>query len=115
VNLRNTLQLMKRFTAQQLVEDILINNSCASVSNVTVAGGNFVRWFKSHGASFPGNNSTFPFQNGIILATGKISNAPGPNTSYLSDDGGNMGWDGDQDLNQALKLKQYFQCHCIRI
>lgn len=94
------------FTAQQLVEDVLINSSCATVSNVSVSGGNFSDGAKSWGF-FNGNNSSFPFQNGIILATGKISNAPGPNTS-LSDDGGNMGWDGDQDLNQALNLNNTF-------
>jgi gliding motility-associated-like protein len=94
------------FTAQQLVENVLINSTCASVSNVTVAGGNFVDGSKSWGF-FNGNGSSFPFQNGIILATGKISNAPGPNT-YLSDDGGNMGWGGDQDLNQALNLSNTF-------
>ena len=94
------------FTAQQLVENVLINSTCASVSNVTVAGGNFADGSKSWGF-FNGNGSSFPFQNGIILATGKISNAPGPNTS-LSDDGGNMGWDGDQDLNQALNLSNTF-------
>jgi gliding motility-associated-like protein len=93
-------------TAQQLVEDILINSSCASVSNISVSGGNFASGEKSWGF-FSGNSSTFPFQNGIILATGKINNAPGPNT-YLSDDGGNMGWDGDQDLNQALNLSNTF-------
>ena len=93
-------------TAQQLVEDILINSSCASVSNISVSGGSFASGEKSWGF-FSGNSSTFPFQNGIILATGKISNAPGPNT-YLSDDGGNMGWDGDQDLNQALNLSNTF-------
>ena len=94
------------FTAQQLVENVLINSTCASVSNVTVAGGNFADGSKSWGF-FNGNGSSFPFQNGIILATGKISNAPGPNT-YLSDDGGNMGWGGDQDLNQALNLSNTF-------
>lgn len=94
------------FTAQQLVENVLINSTCASVSNVSVAGGNFADGSKSWGF-FNGNGSSFPFQNGIILATGKISNAPGPNTS-LSDDGGNMGWDGDQDLNQALNLSNTF-------
>ncbi|WP_371357765.1 choice-of-anchor L domain-containing protein, partial [Salmonella sp. M113] len=72
----------------------------------SVSGGNFSDGAKSWGF-FNGNNSSFPFQNGIILATWKISNAPGPNTS-LSDDGGNMGWDGDQDLNQALNLNNTF-------
>lgn len=94
------------FTAQELVEDVLINSTCASISNVNVSGGDFTDGSKSWGF-FNGNGSSFPFQNGIILATGKISNAPGPNT-YLSDDGGNMGWDGDQDLNQALNLNNTF-------
>ena len=94
------------YTPQQLVEDILINSQCVVVSNVAVSGGNFATGENSWGF-FSGYGSTFPFQNGVILATGKINNAPGPN-SYLSDDGGNMGWDGDIDLNQALGLSNSF-------
>lgn len=94
------------YTPQQLVEDILINSQCVVVSNVAVSGGNFATGENSWGF-FSGSGTTFPFQNGVILATGKINNAPGPN-AYLSDDGGNMGWDGDTDLNQALGLSNSF-------
>ena len=94
------------YTPEDLVEDILINSQCVVVSNVAVSGGNFAIGENSWGF-FSGYGSTFPFQNGVILATGKINNAPGPN-SYLSDDGGNMGWDGDIDLNQALGLSNSF-------
>ena len=94
------------YTPEDLVEDILINSSCANVFNVSVSGGNFASGEKSFGY-FDGSGTTFPFQNGIILSTGKINNAPGPN-SYLSDDGGGMGWNGDSDLNQALGLSDTY-------
>lgn len=91
------------YTAEDLVNDVLFSNSCASVSNVSVSGGNFGNGQESWGF-FSGNGSNFPFQNGIILSSGKIDNAPGPNT-YISDDGGgNINWGGDSDLNQALGI-----------
>ena len=92
----------ENYTAQQLVQDVLINSPCATVSNFSVSGGNFTSGQKSY-AFFDGNGSTFPFQTGIVLSTGKASNTRGPNTS-LSDDGANMGWFGDQDLEQALNI-----------
>ena len=94
------------YTPQDLVEDILINSPCANVFNVSVSGGNFASGEKSYGF-FDATGTGFPFENGIILSTGKINNSPGPN-SYLSDDGGSMGWDGDPDLNQALGLSNSF-------
>lgn len=96
----------ENYTPTQLIENILLQSSCASVSNVTVSGGNFSSGELSYG-SFDANGSNFPFQNGIILSTGKINNAPGPNTSIL-DDGGNMGWDGDLDLQNALGLSNSY-------
>jgi gliding motility-associated-like protein len=94
------------YTPEYLVNDVLINSTCANVFNITVSGGNFASGEKSYGF-FDGVGTSFPFQNGIILSTGKINNAPGPN-SYLSDDGGSMGWNGDNDLNTALGLSNSF-------
>ena len=94
------------YTAQDLVEDVLINSPCANVFNVSVSGGNFASGEKSYGF-FDASGTGFPFENGIILSTGKINNAPGPNT-YLSDDGGSMGWNGDSDLNDALGLSNTY-------
>lgn len=90
------------YTAADLVNNVLFSGSCASVSNVSVSGGNFGSGQQSWGY-FDGNGSSFPFQNGIILSSGKIDNAPGPN-SYISDDGANIGWGGDTDLNRALNI-----------
>ena len=94
------------YTPQDLVEDVLVNSTCANVFNVSVSGGNFATGEKSFGY-FDGTGTIFPFQNGIILSTGKINNALGPN-SYLSDDGGGMSWNGDPDLNQALGLSDTY-------
>ena len=91
----------ENYTAQQLVEDVLFSNSCATVSNVTVSGGNFGTGDKSWGY-FNRNGSAFELEEGIILSTGKINNAVGPNSSLSDDDAPN--WNGDSDLNQALSI-----------
>jgi gliding motility-associated-like protein len=96
----------ENYSAQQLVEDILINNPCATVSNFSVSGGNFASGEKSY-AVFNGSGTNFPFQNGIVLSTGRATNTIGPNSS-LSDDGQNMGWNGDQDLQTALNISNSF-------
>jgi gliding motility-associated-like protein len=91
----------ENYTAAQLVQDVLINSGCASISNVSVSGGNFSTGEKSWGY-FSGNGSSFPFSEGLILSTGKINNAVGPNT-FTSDDTAS-GWIGDNDLNTALNI-----------
>lgn len=88
------------YTAQRLVEDVLIDSNCASVSNFSVTGGDFGGRENSYGY-FNAGTSSFPFADGIILSTGRAKIAQGPNTS-LSDDGRGMNWPGDQDLEQAL-------------
>ncbi|RYD93546.1 MAG: hypothetical protein EOP54_18995 [Sphingobacteriales bacterium] len=89
------------YTAQSLVEDVLINSDCAIVSNFSVSGGAYNSG-QTYGY-FSANGSNFPFQNGIILSTGRAVMAQGPNTSLL-DDGNGIGWGGDQDLEQALNI-----------
>ena len=84
-------------TAQQLVQNVLFNNSgCATISNFSISGGNFGTTENSY-AYFNGNNSTFPFSEGVLLSTGTANNAVGPNTS-LSDDEG-IAWGTDSDLD----------------
>lgn len=89
------------YTAEELVEDVLFSNSCASVSNVSVSGGDFGTGEKSWGY-FNAAGTSFDFEDGIILSTGKARNGIGPNT-FLSDDDG-INWGGDNDLNQALNI-----------
>ncbi|NNJ81894.1 MAG: hypothetical protein HKP11_06840, partial [Flavobacteriaceae bacterium] len=83
------------FTTQELVEDVLINSTCAVVSNFQQSTG--TNFGDDNGiAFFDGNGSDFPFTSGIILCSGNVQNAPGPNLTTHSD--GGIGWPGDPDL-----------------
>ena len=88
------------YTAQQLVQNVLINSTCATVSAFSVDGGNFADGSNSY-ARFTNTNPSFPFTDGIVLATGRASSTEGPGGN-LSDDGNGMSWGGDPDLDQAL-------------
>lgn len=90
------------FTPQELVEDILIGMGCVENVQVTNAvSGNFGTMDSSFGY-FNGNNSSFPFEEGIVLSSGRVSNVPGPNDDLSDDDAG--GWTGDTDLENALMI-----------
>ena len=89
-------------TAQQLVENVLVNSSCANVSNFVVTGDTFTPGKNSYGY-FSNGTSTFPISEGVILNTWSIANSVGP---FIMGDngGGSTSWIGDPDLNQALGI-----------
>ncbi|MBW2961372.1 choice-of-anchor L domain-containing protein [Mesonia aestuariivivens] len=98
------------YTPQELVEDVLINNGC--IQNINVTGsvsGNFSSE-KSFGY-FEKNNTNFPFDSGIVMSTGRLSNVPGPN-DHLSDDDAS-GWGSDQDLEQVLGISNTYNATVI--
>lgn len=82
-------------TPQQLVETVLIGNG-VSASNITFTGA------PTAIGSFNSTNSNVGFSGGILLTTGSINNAIGPNNS------GSSGTDnmrpGDTDLNQTVSV-----------
>jgi gliding motility-associated-like protein len=101
VNAQNIIVDSQTYTPQQLIEDVLIDSNCISNIEVTnVVGGNFGGTDQSYGF-FDAAASTFPFQSGIVLSTGRLSNVPGPNTSLSDDDA--TDWNGDVDLETALQ------------
>ncbi|MEX0274495.1 MAG: choice-of-anchor L domain-containing protein, partial [Flavobacteriaceae bacterium] len=95
-----------KYTPQELVEDVLINSSCAEVSNVKSSGG-AAQGFKSI-AYFDTNGTSFPIKGGVLLSTGKAKNAEGPNgdnQSPLSDGADHIGqWKGDADLERSVRV-----------
>ncbi len=94
------------FTPQQLIEDILIDSDCiADVIVTNVVGGDFNNTDQSYGF-FDATGTTFPFQSGIVLSTGRLNNVPGPNTSLSDDDAPN--WNGDSDLEEVLNESNTF-------
>lgn len=84
-----------------LVNQVLINSPCTQVSNISWQTG--TNFGSSNGIGyFQNTNPSFPMQSGVILSTGNVANAPGPNNSTLSD-GNNPAWIGDTDLENVLQ------------
>lgn len=94
------ISVNENYTTDQLVNDVLIGNPCAQASNIAVTTWNFGSG--NTFGYFNANGSDFPFANGIVITTGRAESAIGPNTSILSE--GPTGWDGDDDLEQALDV-----------
>ncbi|WNM18541.1 choice-of-anchor L domain-containing protein [Flavobacterium capsici] len=87
------------YTNPQLVEDVLLDSTCALVSNITWSTG--TNFGSTNGISyFNQNGSSFPFGEGVVLTTGNAMSAPGPNTTTLSD--GNAAWTGDAQLEAII-------------
>jgi gliding motility-associated-like protein len=84
------------YTHEELVTDVLINSPCAIVDNITtVTGINFGGAFANGIGYFENTNPNFPMANGVILATGNVTGAPGPNNTATW---GGGGWPGDAQL-----------------
>ncbi|MFT3794458.1 choice-of-anchor L domain-containing protein [Flavobacterium sp.] len=87
------------YTPVQLIEDVLINSTCANISNITYSTGTNFGSVNGIGY-FEKNGSSFPFDYGIVLTSGNADLAPGPNTNIMSE--GIPEWPGDPDLAQVL-------------
>lgn len=87
------------YTAEQLISNVLVNNPCITISNVSsVTGTNFG---SVNGIGYFTNaNPTFPLTSGIILSSGNAQSAPGPNTSTIGE--GVISWMGDPELENII-------------
>lgn len=90
------------YTAQQLVENVLVNSSCASVSSFAVLGDNAPVGQNSYGY-FTNAGGSFPFKEGVLLSTQYAQKSIGPYVFNLGNDNDDL-WLGDSDLNQALGI-----------
>ncbi len=81
------------YTPQELVEDVLITG-CLTASNITFTGESEQIGYFSDG--IPG----LDFEIGIIMSTGNVADAPGPNISGSTGD--NLGGPGDSDLEAIM-------------
>lgn len=87
-------------SAQELVEEILINSPCVSASNFTVTGDSFSGSSNSYGY-FNNQGGSFPLKEGIFLSTWSSINSVGP---FVINRNQNPSWAGDNDLNQVLSI-----------
>ena len=88
-----------QYTVPQLVTEVLIDNPCANVSNITWSTGSNFGDVNGIGY-FDKNNSSFSFEDGILLSTGDVQLAKGPG-------GGNPAsglniWGGDAQLTTYI-------------
>jgi hypothetical protein len=79
-------------TATQLVQNVLIGSG-VTVSNVTYTGA------AASKGSFNGSASNIGLASGVLLSTGTINKAVGPNNSGGTSTYGNMNKPGDPDLD----------------
>ncbi len=79
------------YTPQQLIEDVLVGQGVV-VSNFQYSGNQAARGF------FDGSNSNIGLGSGIIISTGRILDAPGPNGTPVSDNGTEFNGPGDPTL-----------------
>jgi len=88
----NSIITDNSYTVEELVKDIFVKGTCDNISNISPIG-------DSTGIGYFENGTpSIGIERGIILATGKISNASGPNNA--TDASGNF-YDesGDPDLD----------------
>jgi len=84
---QTTISTYTNVPLQALIADTLVNG-CTQVSNITVNSNGAWGYFRK-------NNSQFPFSSGVIIASGAISNAQGPNSSSSMGNSINSGSDPD--------------------
>lgn len=91
-------------TPKELIEEILVNNACAATSN-SIGNGDTFRPGKQSFAYFNNNGSSFPFKEGIVLATSTAQSAAGPFVSNVNDGADDSAqWGRDSDLDEILGI-----------
>ena len=92
------------FTPEQLIQDVLINSPCATVTNIISSTGIDFSPTEPNGIGyFISNGTSFPFADGLLLTSGDASQARGPNNINMSDGGVGI-WPGDADLDGELGI-----------
>lgn len=87
------------YTVPQLINSVLINSPCVNATDITWRTG--TNFGSTNGIGYFSNtNPNFPMQSGVVLSTGNVLNAIGPNSSILND--GDMSWPGDANLESTL-------------
>ena len=90
------------YTAKKLIENVLVNSSCANVSNFSASGDTVPLGQNSYGY-FTNAGGSFPFTEGVLLSTQYAKKSIGPYTFTVGNDN-DSAWPGDSDLNQILGI-----------
>jgi len=97
--------LETNFTAEELIENVLINSSLNPVditlTNLIENPNGAVDLSQRSWGYFKNNDTSFPFEEGVILTSGFAVNAQGPNDQSGTSDGAGD-WLGDIDIETIL-------------
>ncbi|NQY31178.1 MAG: hypothetical protein HRT69_17140, partial [Flavobacteriaceae bacterium] len=100
-------------TLDQLIENVFLGTSCATVSNITSISYSNVEYFdaafnivtgeRSY-AYFTNTGTNFPLNRGLILSTGAATASQGANSifGFTGSEGMGPAWSGDTDLKTIL-------------
>ncbi len=89
------------YTVEELVTNILINSTCADVTNITYSTG--TNFGSSNGIGyFEEPIGKFPFDQGLIMASGNAGLGGGPNPGPGQPNSGALSWPGDPALNALV-------------
>ncbi len=89
-----------QYTPQQLITDVLLAGTGITATNISSSTGTNFGSVNGLGY-FTNGGGAFPLENGIILSTGDVSLAPGPNANVQS--AGANGWQGDGDVLAVME------------
>ena len=101
VNSQEVLQVSNQITPTELVQEILIGGGIET-SNITYTGVDIAR------GEFWGGPGNIGVESGVILTSGSINIAPGPNNSGSA--GNNNGAPGDPDLQAISGVSSHNAC-----
>lgn len=90
-----------KYTAEELVKDILIQSQCDVVSNVRYQAGDGTGTINTL-AYFNRGNSDFPFEEGLVLSTNATGQIKGPYKGFGEFKERIPFWDGDAELNRVI-------------
>ena len=79
---QSLLQVQGNLSPEHLIENVLVGGGCFQISNVSYQG------FNTQIGTFSNGGTNIGFESGVIMATGDIHLAPGPNDL----DGGSFGY-----------------------
>jgi hypothetical protein len=96
-----TLQVSNSITPEQMVQEILIGGGVVT-SNITYTGNNISR------GKFWGGPGSIGISEGIILTSGNVNVAPGPNNAGGA--GADSGQGGDPDLTAIAGVSTFDAC-----
>lgn len=94
------LQTNDQYTATQLIKDIFIGGDCFEIENIRYSGSPSAMGFFEQG------KDAIDINQGIILSTGDISNAHGPNISTRISTDFDEYYPSDKDLEALLNSKE---------